>query len=82
MNNFKYRSYEQYKTSGTSSFNSLRYSGTSSWTGSFHTMSQSLLLMRINNGASILVILTPGNLDQGHPTTIFGKYLFGRRFEI
>ena len=20
--------------------------------------------------------------DQGHPTSIFGKYLFGRRFEI
>ena len=20
--------------------------------------------------------------NQGHPTTIFGKYLFGRRFEI
>jgi len=22
------------------------------------------------------------NIEQGHPTTIFGKYLFGRRFEI
>ena len=21
-------------------------------------------------------------IGQGHPTTIFGKYLFGRRFEI
>ena len=26
-------------------------------------------------------IIIPGH-NQGHPTTIFGKYLFGRRFEI
>ena len=30
------------------------------------------------------VILSPDMADknQGHPTSIFGKYLFGRQFEI
>ena len=33
---------------------------------------------RIVNLLILLVLI----IAQGHPTTIFGKYLFGRRFEI
>ena len=29
-----------------------------------------------------LTLLISRGIGQGHPTTIFGKYLFGRRFEI
>ena len=29
-----------------------------------------------------VVTKTKRGLSQGHPTTIFGKYLFGRQFEI
>ena len=30
----------------------------------------------------LLVYLADFDIHQEHPTTIFGKYLFGRRFEI
>ena len=30
----------------------------------------------------VLVTSRKGEIPQGHPTSIFGKYLFGRRFEI
>ena len=31
---------------------------------------------------NMLVLTTIREKNQGHPTTIFGKYLFGRRFEV
>ena len=35
--------------------------------------------LQVQNGGPVNLIIL---MQQGHPTTIFGKYLFGRRFAI
>ena len=39
------------------------------------TLYRSLIATSVNNWIMFLIV-------QGHPTSVFGKYLFGRRFEI
>ena len=41
-----------------------------------------LNIMQGNNVKDESVTYDYGSLSQGHLTSIFGKYLFGRRFEI
>ena len=43
------------------------------------TKSQQILDLRLGTSAFLALIV---QVIQGHPTSIFGKYLFGRRFEI
>ena len=60
---------------------------------SFSGSPNTVHLNRINKGGELFVALTKpafqredyqtiSTLGQGHPTSIFGKYQFGRRFEI
>ena len=44
------------------------------------TKSQQILDLRAQNFSVRLALIV--QVIQGHPTSIFGKYLFGRRFEI
>ena len=54
-------------------------------TNILHNFFCSLSLTDFNNHLIIFTVVDEKNstvLLQGHPTSIFGKYLFGRRFEI
>ena len=50
-----------------------------------HTLNRDMLQNNIELGHGDLVFVKEAKstvVNQGHPTSIFGKYLFGKRFEM